>query len=243
MSLICYTERMMWLLAFLTFISAFVGGLFALRFKDKLHLVMGFSAGTLIGVVLLDLLPEAAEMIGEVSEATLIAILGFAGYLVLDRLLVLHLDAGEEEHPHRGRLGAGSVFFHSFLDGAALGVALQVSALATTAIAIAVLTHRFSDGINTVSLVLKSSASRKEALGWLTGVSLSPVIGIIIGNRLPLPESLLGLALSVFAGFFLYIGASELLPESHHRHKTFWTTAATIIGMTLIFIVVQIAHI
>jgi ZIP family zinc transporter len=225
------------------FASAFLGGLFALRFKDKLHLVMGFSAGALIGVVLFDLLPEAIEMSGEVHFVTMIAALGFAVYLILDRLLVLHFDTGEEAHPNRGRLGAGSVFVHSFLDGAALGVALQVSVLATAAVAIAVFTHRFSDGINTVSLILKSTASRKEAMNWLWGVSLAPVLGIFAGRLVTLPESILGIALSVFAGFFFYIGASELLPESHHHHRTVWTTLATLGGMALLYIIVSVAHV
>ena len=46
-----------------------------------------------------------------------------------------------------------------------------------------------------------------------------------------------------FMAFFLYIGVGELLPESHHHHKTAWTTVATIFGMALLYVVVQIAHV
>ncbi len=230
------------LLGVVTFASAFIGGLFALRFKDKLHLILGFSAGTLIGVVLFDLIPEAIEISASVNGTLILVALGFAIYLILDRVLVLHFDS-DEDHSHRGVFGAGSILFHSFLDGVALGVALQVSALATTAVAIAVLTHRFSDGINTVSLLLKGGSDRNTALLWLFGVSISPVLGMGLSFIITLPESILGKLLALFAGFFLYIGASELLPESHHRHPAVWTTVATIFGLCVIYLVVTIAHV
>jgi ZIP family zinc transporter len=47
--------------------------------------------------------------------------------------------------------------------------------------------------------------------------------------------------LALFAGFFLYIGASELLPDSHHRYPRAWTTVATLLGAGLIWLVVRLA--
>lgn len=232
---------MIFILSIATFAAAFIGGLFALRFKDKLHLILGFSAGSLIGVVLFDLVPEAIELSQDIDKVMLLVTLGFSLYLILDRTMVLHFDGDEEGHSHRGRFGAGGVLLHSFLDGAALGVALQVSTLATIAVAIAVLTHRFSDGINTVSLLLKGGSGRSEAVRWLLGVSISPVLGIGASFFFSLPESILGVLLSLFAGFFLYIGVGELLPESHHRHPTYLTTLSTILGILVLFVVVRVA--
>lgn len=230
-----------------TFLSAMFGGLFALQFKDKLHLILGFAAGAIIGVVFFDILPEAIELgqdLFSVEDVTTMAAIGFLFYLILDRFLVLHTHLeGDGEQSHKGILGAGSILLHSFLDGAAVGLAFQISLETSAVIAIAVITHRFSDGINTVSIILKDGGSRKRALYWLAAVSISPVLGVVSSFAVPLPEYVLAPLLALFAGFFLYIGASDLLPESHHRHPTGFTTLSAILGMATIYIVVQLAHI
>ncbi len=237
---------MIFIISVATFVSAFLGGLFALQFKDKLHLILGFAAGAIIGAVFFDILPEAIELgqdsIG-LDSIMAITALGFITYFLLDRFLVLHTHTEDGEESHKGALGAGGVLIHSFLDGAAVGLAFQVSLEASAIIAIAVITHRFSDGINTVSLILRDGGKRSRALAWLLAVSLSPVLGIVSSFAMPLPERALAPLLSVFAGFFLYIGASDLLPESHHRHSTTLTTLSTVLGFLVLYIVTEIAHI
>ncbi len=217
--------------------------MFALRFKDKLHLILGFSAGAIIGVAFFDLLPEAIELGSknyEISFITSITALGFIAYTILDRFVFFHSHHGEE-HEHntelnkRGILGAGSLSLHSFLDGAAIGLAFQVSAAVGTIVAIAVLVHDFSDGINTVNLILKNSGTRAQAFKWLLVDAIAPVLGVISTLFFSVPESALGIILALFAGFFLYIGASDLLPESHHSHPTAWTTCATIVGVAVLY--------
>ena len=66
--------------------------------------------------------------------------------------------------------------------------------------------------------------------------------GETVSPALSVSESQLGLLLAIFSGFFLYIGASDLLPESHHRHPVRWTTFATVLGMAVIFVVIRIAN-
>jgi len=226
--------------------ATFLGGLFALRFRDKLHLVLGFSAGAVIGVAFFDLLPESLSLAGAGYDASFIATLialGFLVYLVLDRLITLHFCSNEEcENPeHRGRLGAGTLSIHSFLDGLAIGLAFQASPLVGAIVTTAVLTHDFSDGINTVSMILKNRGSKKQALNWLVVDALAPLAGVLVTLFLKLPEQSLGLVLALFCGFFLYIGASDLLPESHHAHPTRWTTVMTIVGAALLYLVIKLA--
>ncbi len=236
---------MLALIALATFFSTLLGGLFAIRFKDRLHLVLGFSAGAVIGVAFFDLLPEAIELGGSnFSAATITSIvaLGFLIYLFLDRLVILHAHADEHGHGERGVLGAGSLSLHSFLDGAAVGLAFQVSAAAGAIVAAAVLVHGFSDGINTVNMILKNSGSRESAFRWLAADALAPALGIVSTFFFSLPASALGLILAVFCGFFIYIGASDLLPESHHRHPAIWTTITTALGIATIYIAVSLAH-
>ena len=218
-----------------------------MKFKDKLHLITGFSAGAVIGVAFFDLIPEAIELgeaNHEISFISSIIALGFVLYMILDRFLGFHCHTHEEEtHHHKGNLGAGSLSVHSFLDGVAIGLAFQVSSAIGVVVAIAVLVHDFSDGINTVSMIMKNHGNKKSAIKWLMIDSMAPALGIISTMFFSLSETSLGIILALFAGFFLYIGASDLLPESHHDHPTKWTTISTILGILVLFFAIKIAGI
>lgn len=232
------------LISFATLVATFLGGYFALKFKDKLHLVLGFSAGAVIGVAFFDLLPEAINLAGQsyaVSTITTIVAFGFTAYLLLDRIIILHSDQEEGHNHHRGRLGAGSLSVHSFLDGLAIGLAFQVSVSVGTIVAIAVLVHDFSDGINTVNMIIKNGGTRGQALKWLLVDAIAPVVGVLSTLFFSLPEKSLAVILALFCGFFLYIGASDLLPESHHNHPAKWTTAMTIVGIVALYIAIRFA--
>jgi zinc transporter ZupT len=221
-------------------LATLLGGWLALRFGSRIHLVLGFSAGAVIGVALFDLLPEAlrlARATGNPALVTGVVALGFFGYLLIDRALLIF---STRDLGHRGHLGAGSLTIHSFLDGLAIGLGFQVSTAVGAVLAIAVLAHDFSDGINTVNLSLVGSASRGAARRWLLADALAPLGGILVSRFIAAPPGALAIIIAAFAGFFLYIGASELLPDSHHRHPRAWTTIATLIGAGLIYVVVTL---
>jgi ZIP family zinc transporter len=237
------------LIAGAAFCATFAGGLLALRLKDKLHLVLGFSAGAVIGVAFFNLLPEALEVGQKYDSAeTLLtwACLGFLLYLILDRAILYHGQAPQHEHdelsrnPHHGTVGAASLSAHSLLDGIAIGLAYQTSPTTGAIVTIGVLTHDFSDGVNTMNLILKDGGSRQQALRWLLIDALAPGMGIISTMFFMLPERLFGTALAIFYGFFLYIGASDFIPESHHAHPKFLTTTMTLLGAGLIYLAVTL---
>jgi zinc transporter ZupT len=238
---------MIYLVGMATLLFTLCGGLFALRFKDKLHLILGFSAGAVIGVAFFDLLPEAIELGTKqfsVSVITTTVAMGFIVYMILDRLIFFHVhhDGMSEYMPksQRGILSASSLSVHSFLDGVAIGLAFQTSTNTGVIVAIAVLVHDFSDGINTVNLIIKNGGETGRAFQWLMLDATAPVLGILSTLLFTLPETALGLILALFAGFFLYIGASDLLPESHHAHPTAWTTCMTILGITILHIAINL---
>lgn len=222
-------------------LATLIGGLLAFHFKDHLHLILGFSAGAVIGVAFFDLLPEALH-IGEAFYSaeflTGLVALGFVSYMIFDRFAVI---AGGD-HGHRGHLGAGTLVIHSFLDGLAIGFAFQVSAAVGAVVAIAVLVHDFSDGLNTVHMSIVGSGTDAFARRWLIADTVAPFLGVTATLFFTLPEKYLGVILALFCGFFLYIGASELLPESHHRHPRIWTSAATVIGILIMYGAIQLAH-
>jgi ZIP family zinc transporter len=231
-------------IAIAAFCATLAGGIFALRLRDKLHLVLGFSAGAVVAVAFFDLLPEAINLGRKFHEPiTLLSVtgLGFLLYMILDRIQVLHgqhaLNHAAAPAPAIGRgvLGAGSLSAHSFLDGISIGFAFQASAAVGMIVTIAVLTHDFSDGINTTNVVLKNGGSRRQALQWLLLDAIAPAAGIGSTFFFVLPEAATGLVLALFAGFFLYIGASDLIPESHHAHPKFLTTVMTLLGAGVLY--------
>ncbi len=231
------------LISVAAFTATMIGGLFALRFRDRLHLILGFSAGAVLGVAFFDLMPEALELASSFEPSVVLSItaLGFVLYLILDRMVLLHGHDDDHAHAGRGSFGAGSLAFHSFLDGIGIGLAFHVSAAVGLIVAAAVLAHDFSDGINTVNMVLKNAGSRARAYGWLAIDALAPVLGVISTFFFSIPEQQLGLLLALFAGFFFYIGASDLLPESHHNHPVRWTTISTVLGIGTLYIVIHLA--
>lgn len=238
-------------IALAALLATLTGGYFALRFKDKLHLILGFSAGAVIAVAFFDLLPEALTLgSATFSIQTILSFsaLGFVIFMILDRLVFFH-GCNSEGHDHaqhgtdtiRGTAGAGTLSIHSFFDGLAIGLSFQVSAAVGVIVAVAVLTHDFSDGINTVNLILKNGGDTKTAGKWLLIDAIAPVIGVFATFFFTLPEAVLGVILSIFSGFFLYIGASDLLPESHHNHPTVWTTVTTVIGVAVMYAAIYLA--
>jgi zinc transporter ZupT len=226
------------IIALAAFASTLAGGLLALKLRDKLHLILGFSAGAVIGVAFFDLLPEAINIgmkFHTPSEILAWTALGFLLYLVLDRILSFHGDAA-----HRGSFTASVLCIHSIMDGVAIGLAFQTSEVVGIIVAIAVLTHDFSDGINTMNIVLKNNGARADAFRWLLLDAVAPVIGITSTFFFALPGDGFGVALALFGGFFLYIGASDLIPESYHAHPKFLTTAMTLIGAAVLYLTITL---
>ena len=261
---------MLIIIALGAFIATFLGGLFALYRSDKLHMILGFSAGAVIAVAFFDLLPEALTLAGKIYQPltiTSVTAVGFVLFMLADRFVAPHThyddhcenaDHQKNQHKHenlsgkperRGVLGASSLSLHSFLDGLAIGLAFHVSIAVGTVVAVAVLVHDFSDGINTVSLILKNAGTdagtdagtRRSALKWLTVDAMTPVLGVIVGSFIVVPDATLGIILALFSGFFFYIGASDLLPESHHAHPTHWTTLMTVLGFAVLYTAIKLA--
>ena len=237
---------MLFIIALLTLVFTLLGGWLALRFSDRLHLVLGFSAGAVIAVAFFDLLPEAMALGAVWGSETIAMIVGmsFVAYLFLDRFVFFHPHTEEychnEKHQARSWLSAIPLSIHSFLDGLLVGLSFQVSTTIGLVVTLAVLAHKFSDGLSLVGLTLKNGTDRQKVWGWLWLDATAPVVGILVAGLFFLSETWLGAVLAIFCGFFLYLGASELLPESHHGHSTRWTTVATLVGFGLIFILIKI---
>ncbi len=229
------------LLACVTFVSTGIGGMAAIRFRDRLHVLLGFSAGAVLGVVFFDVLPEAFKLAPS-RLFMLAAAAGFLAFFGLERYTALH-RAREHEHSaaHEGRheqelgvVGAAGLSVHSFLDGVAIGVAFQAGPVLGVVVALAVIAHDFDDGLNTVTVLLAPGNQVGRARRWLLVDMTTPILGASSTYLFHVPASVLPWILAFFAGFFLYIGASDLLPEAR-EHDSPWVAVATACGLAVIF--------
>jgi zinc transporter ZupT len=226
-------------LAGLTVVSTFAGGTFALRLRRGLQTAIALSGGIVVAVALFDLLPEALEAVDDPHRVTALAAAGFVLFLFAHRFLVLHhRDEAEQAQAHArvGALSAAALGVHSFTDGLGIGLAFGLSTETGILVLLAVISHDFADGINAVTFILRQGGSRRVALRWLVIVAVAPLFGALIGSVLEISEYTLGHVLAVYAGIFLYIGATDLLPEAH-EHSSLRRLAVTLAGFVGVFLV------
>lgn len=231
-------------LAVATFVSTLIGGLLAIKFRKILPYFFAFSAGTLIAVAFFDLFPESLEIANNVQLHTrylfIVIVFSFLFYSLLEKYFLAHQHDEGDEHGHiLGPIGAGSLVVHSFLDGAAIGASYQVNPAIGLVVALAVISHDFTDGINTVTLMLKNKHKTKNALFFLFMDAIAPVLGVILTSMFIINQKWLAFILAFFVGEFIYIGAANLLPETH-KHKHWLIPALMVVGVLLILILTSI---
>lgn len=234
--------------ALATFISTYLGGLLAVKLKDRLHAIMAFAAGVLLGVVAFDILPEIIEQInthGFSSTKVMVALVfGFLFFHILEKTFIIHhchdCSNDRHKHPNIGVLSALALAAHSFMDGVGIGLGFQVNEGVGILVAIAVISHGFTDGVNTVTLMLTNKNSVKKSKWFLLLGSISPILGALSTLFFQVPDNFLILYLGFFAGFLLYIGASDILPEAHRQKSSFSLIALTVLGTLFIFAITSL---
>lgn len=237
---------MSWLaipLAGLTVLSTLAGGLVALRMHRDLQTLIALTGGVVVAVALFDVLPEAMEATGDPDRVAALMGAGFLAFFLAERALVLHHRDETElarAHGQVGALGAAGLSLHSFVDGLGIGFAFNLSTGTGLLVFLAVISHDFADGLNTVSFILRQSDDRKRAIRWLTIDAAAPLLGAIVGSLLTVSEYTLGQLLAVYAGFFLFMGATDLLPEAH-QHPSGRRVALTVAGFAAVFGVALLA--
>lgn len=240
----------------MTFISTGLGGLFALRHRDRLHLILGFTAGVILSVVAFDLLPEIFDLVRSTGASVNLPmgalVVAFLLFHIAEKTVLLH-GAHESEYGHNGHghahsndqnVGLASAIalcVHSFTDGLGIGLAFQVGTDVGIAVAVAVIAHDFADGLNTVSLMLAHGNSRKRALTLLAVDAVAPFLGVLVTLAFTIPDTTILVSLGAFCGVLLYIGAADILPEAHANHPSGWTLASTVFGAALMFVVLSVA--
>jgi zinc transporter ZupT len=236
------------LFALCTVLSTGLGGLAALRSHDRLHLILGFAGGVMLGLVAFDLMPELFELSHTQFLGVPAAMVAFAaGFLVLhvvERAVALHgaheseYETHDHHHPGVGLASAVALTAHSFLDGVGIGLGFQVNETVGLAIAIAVVTHDFADGLNTVTVMRIHGNGRSRTLAMLAADAIAPALGATSTLFFSVSDTVLALYLGGFAGFLLYLATADILPEAHARHPSRLTLVSTVAGVAVMWVVV-----
>jgi zinc transporter ZupT len=237
---------MAWLaipLACLTVVSTLAGGLTALRLRRELTTAIALTGGIVVAVALFDVLPEAIKSVDNAHRVSELVGAGFLAFFLAERILVLHhRDEAEQARAHArvGALGAAGLSLHSFIDGLGIGLAFHLGTETGLLVFLAVVTHDFADGLNTVNFIVSQSGDRSQALRWLAADSLAPLLGAVTGVFVTVSDHTLGELLSLYVGFFLFMGATDLLPEAH-QHPSAKRVLLTAGGFIATFLIARAA--
>lgn len=229
------------------FFSTLLGGFFAVKFKNKIHLIMGFTAGVLLGVVSFEIFPEIISQVNKNNfkaiEPMIALVLGFLIFHILEKVILIHHtregDYAEHKHPQVGMFSALALAGHSFMDGVGIGLGFQANAGIGFLVAIAVISHDFTDGMNTVTLMLNHKNTAKKSTIFLFFDAIAPVLGVVLTLFFQFSPYFLLWYLGFFAGFLLYIGISDILPEAHSQRSSFKLITLTVLGTAFIFLITR----
>ncbi len=172
-------------------------------------------------------------------------VVGFLLFHIIEKLILIHHasehEYGPHQHPQVGLVSAVALSGHSLLDGISIGVAFQVNPAVGAAVAVAVIGHRFADGFNTTNVMLHHKNKLTSAKKMLYIASVMPILGGLSTLFFHPSESILAIYLGFFAGFLLYIGASDILPQAHSKRSSKGAIVFTVIGVIFIFLVTRLA--
>lgn len=236
------------LLTILASLAALAGGYTALKTRKQLHLAMALTSGLVLGLVAFDLLPEVFE--GAQSQNLDLAwpmamfAAGFLAFHIVEKLILVHehaeSDYGPHTHPKLGIARAVALAAHSFFDGLSIGIGFQVSAAVGTAVALAVIGHRFADGFDTANFMLMHKNKVAHIKKFMSVVIIMPIVGGLTSLVVTFSEATLVLYLGLFAGILMYIAASNILPQAHgHGGNAYKTVALTILGAAFMFVITR----
>jgi zinc transporter ZupT len=236
-------------LSVLTCFSTLFGGTIAVRYRKNIGILGAFAAGVLITTSLVDILPQTFRLATSINvlleDVMALTVVGFLFLYIISRLISAHVFSKEGEyievkHPLGGVFATSELSVHSFIDGLAIGFGLEADVHVGIIIAFAVIFHDFTDGLSTVTVMLNSTNSLKNSLRMLFLDAIAPILGAVTTVFIQLPQYYLVLLLPFFAGGFLYLGASDLLPQAQENNPPAITAALCTVGCVLIFILTLI---
>ncbi|MCL2144837.1 MAG: ZIP family metal transporter [Endomicrobia bacterium] len=227
--------------------SAMLGAFLVLKFhkwaeKNSIFLI-NFAAGVMLAIAFAHLIPEGMELN---ANASFYILAGFLIMFFLQFIILFHPchdDEGCETHSSIGAMSVIGLSFHSFLDGVIIAAGFEAGAALGIFTAIAVLFHKLPDGITISGILLHSGASKKKILNFSVLTAAFTPVGAVLGMLLfkNMPLNVLGALLAAAAGSFIFLAASDLIPETH-KCKSRFAPLMLFAGAILMFFARHIFH-
>jgi len=220
-----------------------IGGIALLRFKKRrelaLLITMPFGAGALLAAAFFDLMPESFIRI-DARNGLLYCLVGFIIFFVLER----SSSWFHHHHEHKEKIQNARQrtliivgdLIHNMIDGVAIGAAFIVSIPTGVITTIAVSTHEIPKELGTFALLLSKGWKDKTVIlanmATAVGTIIAAVIVYLIAGNV---DNIVGPALAITSGFFIYIAASDIIPDIHEQPRNVGTLQA---GMLVLGVIV-----
>lgn len=208
--------------ALINFLAGFVGIVLILLNKKwderNLHWGIGFGAGILIGISLLEIIPTAIDLATE--KVMVFVLLGFVSFFLIEKFtLIHHFDRVKEDevHLHFSTATFVALCLHAVLDGVIIGLGLHLNEAFGLVIFVAILFHKMPLAVSVAGVFLADREKKRAVLQMLTFALATPV-GLVAAVLLlgDLPREVIGYVVALSAGIFIYLGATDMLPEITH---------------------------
>ena len=199
--------------------------------KKILHILIGLSAGSMLGGAFLHLLPEAGNKVN-LEE--------LFGWVLISFLIFFSLETWLHwRHCHEGKCKEHSFAYmnllgdaiHNILDGLIIGTAFTNSTTLGISSSIAVMLHEIPQEFGDMGVLIYAGISKLSAFRINFLISLTALIGVIVGVNFGAEETIQNYLLAMAGGGFLYIGASDLIPELRKKRKCVTCLLAVMFGI------------
>lgn len=240
------------LFTFLGSVVSLVGGILLLareKFALKIsHFLASFAAGTLLGTVFFDLLPEAAEAEGGGVNIFFWALAGILIFFLLERF-IHHHDHHDHGTNHDDKRSVVALIvigdsLHNFIDGVAMAATFLVSIPLGVVTSLAVAAHEIPQEIADFGLMLNKGVNRKRVLLLNLFSAMIALVGAVLTYLAKDSiQGLLPVILSLTSGFFIYIAVANLIPEIHLQERekiAFWETVMLFLGVGMVYLVISL---
>ncbi len=201
--------------------------------------LLALSAGFLLALAFLELIPESLNMLGESAPIYFLA--GYSMLHFFEHTLVGHLHFGEETHHDLmiTRTASLSALFglmvHAFFDGVAISAGLRFDPAIGVLIFIAVILHKLPEGLTIATIMLAANNDRRDAFLASLCVGAATILGCVILFSIDkVSQTAAGIAFAFSAGTAAYVGASDLIPEINHSGNRV-TPVLVFVGMLLFY--------
>jgi ZIP family zinc transporter/zinc and cadmium transporter len=216
--------------------AAMIGALIVLTFhkwsEKNSFLIINFAAGVMLTLAFVHLIPDGLELNPNTMFYTLI---GFLFMFFLQFVVLSHHSHDQKFHTHIPIASVVGLSLHSFIDGLMIAVGFEVNAGLGTLTTLAIVLHKLPDGITISGILLHNGLSKKKILFFSLFTALftpfGTTVGVYLFKRISL--NMLGAFLGVAAGSFLFLSASDFIPETN-KSKNRFTSFMLFVGVIVV---------